>query len=69
MKVAAKDFMNVGDRICLPISVKALPFEKQQDHYSEKEVNFIRGLELYKVLKFDSVGLKLFLSFTFVAKV
>eukprot|EP00257_Ricinus_communis_P004928 XP_002518674.2 RNA pseudouridine synthase 4, mitochondrial [Ricinus communis] len=47
-RVAAKDLMNVGDRIFLPISVQALPFEKQKCHCGEKEANFIRGLELYK---------------------
>ncbi|KAJ6896349.1 hypothetical protein NC651_022531 [Populus alba x Populus x berolinensis] len=47
-RVAAKDSMDVGDRIFLPISVKALPAEKQDCHCSEEEINFIRGLELYK---------------------
>ncbi|XP_011001172.1 PREDICTED: RNA pseudouridine synthase 4, mitochondrial isoform X1 [Populus euphratica] len=47
-RVAAKDSMDVGDRIFLPISVKALPAEKQDCHCSEEETNFIRGLELYK---------------------
>ncbi|KAG6761362.1 hypothetical protein POTOM_034577 [Populus tomentosa] len=47
-RVAAKDSMDVGDRIFLPISVKALPAEKQDCHCSEEEINFIRGFELYK---------------------
>ncbi|XP_058007465.1 RNA pseudouridine synthase 4, mitochondrial isoform X2 [Hevea brasiliensis] len=49
-RVAAKDLLDVGDRIVLPITVQALPFEseKQQYSYNEEEINFIRSLELYK---------------------
>ncbi|KAF9675859.1 hypothetical protein SADUNF_Sadunf09G0077300 [Salix dunnii] len=47
-RVAAKDSMDVGDRIFLPISVKVLPSSKQDCHCSEEEINFIRGLELFK---------------------
>ncbi|KAJ6716559.1 MITOCHONDRIAL RNA PSEUDOURIDINE SYNTHASE [Salix koriyanagi] len=47
-RVAAKDSMDVGDRIFLPISVKVLPASKQDCHCSEEEINFIRGLELFK---------------------
>ncbi|GMN37755.1 hypothetical protein TIFTF001_007076 [Ficus carica] len=47
-RVAAKDSMNLGDRIFLPITVKVLPLEKKECFYNEEEVNFIRSLELYK---------------------
>ena len=56
-KVAAKDSMDVGDRIFLPISVKVLPASKQDCHCSEEEINFIRGLELFKVMDLNSLGL------------
>lgn len=50
MKVGAKDSMNLGDRICLPISVKEFPDHKQEEgHCSEEEAEFIRSLVLYKV--------------------
>ncbi len=53
--MAAKDLLDVGDRIVLPITVQALPFEseKQQYSYNEEEINFIRSLELYKVINFE----------------
>lgn len=55
-RVGAKDMLNIGDRICLPISVREreLPSEKQElhekkvRHCSKEEMNFIRSLELYK---------------------
>ncbi|KDP45903.1 hypothetical protein JCGZ_15463 [Jatropha curcas] len=47
-RVAAKDLMSIGDRIFLPITVQALPSEKQQNVYNQEAVNFIRSLELYK---------------------
>ncbi|PON58067.1 Pseudouridine synthase [Trema orientale] len=47
-RVAAKDSMNLGDRIFLPITVKELPVEKKELLCNEEEVNFIRSLELYK---------------------
>lgn len=54
-RVAAKDSMNVGDRIHLPISVQEFPNDKQElpndkkeCRCSEEEVTFIRSLELYK---------------------
>lgn len=53
-RVGAKDTVNVGDRICLPISVRELPAQKQElqekkaMRCTEEEVNFIRILELYK---------------------
>lgn len=50
LKVAAKDSMNLGDRICLPITVKEFPDDKQEEgHCSEEEINFIRSLVLHKV--------------------
>jgi hypothetical protein len=55
--VAAKDSMDVGDRIFLPISVKVLPAVKQDCHCNEEEINFIRGLELYKVIDINSAVL------------
>jgi hypothetical protein len=51
-KVAAKDSIDVGDRICLPITVREFPLEKQDCHCNEEEVNFVRSLVLYKVLDF-----------------
>ncbi|GAV62308.1 PseudoU_synth_2 domain-containing protein [Cephalotus follicularis] len=47
-RVAAKDLLNLGDQIFLPISVQELPSEKQECHCCEEEVNFVRSLELYK---------------------
>lgn len=55
--MAAKDSMDVGDRIFLPISVKVLPAVKQDCHCNEEEINFIRGLELYKVIDINSAVL------------
>lgn len=55
LKVAAKDSMNLGDRIFLPITVKELPIEKKELLCNEEEVNFIRSLELYKVF-FVGIG-------------
>lgn len=50
-KVGAKDSMNKGERIFLPISVQGSSPVKKQPKYecSEAEMNFIRSLELYKV--------------------
>ncbi|KAL6209851.1 hypothetical protein ACLB2K_020790 [Fragaria x ananassa] len=48
-RVGAKDSMNLGDRICLPISVKEFPDHKQEEgHCSEEEAEFIHSLVLYK---------------------
>ncbi|KAK8603448.1 hypothetical protein V6N13_085634 [Hibiscus sabdariffa] len=47
-RVGAKDSLNVGDRIFLPISVREVPEEKQEHHCTNEESNFIRSLELYK---------------------
>lgn len=58
--MAAKDLLDVGDRIFLPITVQALPSEKQQCSYNEEEINFIRSLLLYKVINLESVSLKLY---------
>ncbi|XP_039001855.1 RNA pseudouridine synthase 4, mitochondrial [Hibiscus syriacus] len=47
-RVGAKDSLNVGDRIFLPISVREFPEEKQEHRCTDEESNFIRSLELYK---------------------
>ncbi|XP_021892317.1 RNA pseudouridine synthase 4, mitochondrial isoform X2 [Carica papaya] len=47
-RVAAKDSLNIGDRIYLPGSVQQFPMKKQECHCNEEEVKFIRGLVLYK---------------------
>ncbi|KNA07729.1 hypothetical protein SOVF_168390 [Spinacia oleracea] len=49
-RVGAKDSMNKGERIFLPISVQGSSPVKKQPKYecSEAEMNFIRSLELYK---------------------
>ncbi|KAK9287165.1 hypothetical protein L1049_015576 [Liquidambar formosana] len=47
-RVAAKDPMNLGDRIFLPITVQELPFVKHECHCNEEEIKFIRSIELYK---------------------
>ncbi|KAB1208440.1 RNA pseudouridine synthase 4, mitochondrial [Morella rubra] len=47
-RVAAKDSMNNGDRIFLPVTVHEFPVEKHNCHCNEEEVNFIRSLVLYK---------------------
>ncbi|KAJ4841952.1 hypothetical protein Tsubulata_025671 [Turnera subulata] len=49
-RVAAKDSMNVGDKIFLPssVTVNVSPVEELECHCSEEEVTFIRSLELYK---------------------
>ena len=48
MHESAKDLMNLGDRIFLPITVEELPSEKHGCHCKDEEINFIHGLELYK---------------------
>ncbi|KAK8527828.1 hypothetical protein V6N12_055027 [Hibiscus sabdariffa] len=52
--VGAKDSLNVGDRIFLPISVREFPEEKQEHHCTNEDSNFIRSLELYK----GGIGIK-----------
>ncbi|KAK6241124.1 hypothetical protein SCA6_006513 [Theobroma cacao] len=47
-RVGAKDALNIGDRIFLPFSVREFREEKQESGCTEEELNFIRGLELYK---------------------
>ncbi|KAG7977064.1 hypothetical protein I3843_05G011400 [Carya illinoinensis] len=47
-RVSAKESMNVGDRIFLPITVQEFPFEKPDCHCDEEEANFVRSLLLYK---------------------
>ncbi|KAL3730419.1 hypothetical protein ACJRO7_027437 [Eucalyptus globulus] len=47
-RVAAKDSINLGDRIYLPISVKELPSKKQECRCNSEEVNFVRGIVLHK---------------------
>ncbi|XP_057963538.1 RNA pseudouridine synthase 4, mitochondrial [Malania oleifera] len=47
-RVAAKDPMNSGDRIFLPITVQETPTEKSELPCKEEEINFIRSLVLYK---------------------
>ncbi|XP_071729954.1 RNA pseudouridine synthase 4, mitochondrial [Rutidosis leptorrhynchoides] len=47
-RVSAKDLMNFGDTIHLPITVQALPTEKAECHCNEEELKFLHDLELYK---------------------
>lgn len=53
--MAAKDSMNLGDRIYLPITVQETPIDKKECHCNEDEASFIRSLEMYKVLGFHNV--------------
>ncbi|XP_009629273.1 RNA pseudouridine synthase 4, mitochondrial isoform X2 [Nicotiana tomentosiformis] len=47
--VAAKEPMNIGDRIFLPITVQKFPSDKVTDYpSSEEEMKFLHSLELYK---------------------
>ena len=55
-KVGAKDSLNIGDRIFLPISVRESPEEKQEHGCTDEELNFIRGLQLYKVLNLNCLS-------------
>ncbi|XP_059647831.1 RNA pseudouridine synthase 4, mitochondrial [Cornus florida] len=47
-RVSAKDLMNFGDRIYLPITVKELRSQKADCLCTEEEVKFLHSLELYK---------------------
>ncbi|PPD79917.1 hypothetical protein GOBAR_DD23147 [Gossypium barbadense] len=47
-QVGAKDSLNIGDKIFLPISVCEVPEEKHEHDCTDEESNFIRSLELYK---------------------
>lgn len=51
--MAAKDLMNSGDRIFLPVSVREVRPTKQDCPCTEEEIDFIRSLEFYKVLNFS----------------
>ncbi|XVE66778.1 hypothetical protein DITRI_Ditri08aG0106400 [Diplodiscus trichospermus] len=47
-RIGAKDSLNIGDIIFLPMSVRELPEEKKEHDCTAEELNFIRSLELYK---------------------
>ncbi|XP_042499558.1 RNA pseudouridine synthase 4, mitochondrial [Macadamia integrifolia] len=47
-RVSAKDALNAGDQIFLPITVQELATEKHECPCSEDEISYIRSLELYK---------------------
>ncbi|THG01055.1 hypothetical protein TEA_000220 [Camellia sinensis var. sinensis] len=47
-KVAAKDSMNLGDQIFLPVTVQEFPSDKPKCFHNEEEMNFLHSLELYK---------------------
>ncbi|KAK4258803.1 hypothetical protein QN277_005211 [Acacia crassicarpa] len=47
-RVTAKDTLNLGDRIFLPVSVKETPQEKHESGITAAEVNFIQSLVLHK---------------------
>lgn len=47
-RVAAKDILNVGDQIFLPISVQVFPREKARGYCNKEEEKFIHSLVLYK---------------------
>lgn len=47
-RVGAKDLMKKGERIFLPITVQGSPVKKREYKCSDEELDFIRGLELYK---------------------
>ncbi|XP_010538615.1 PREDICTED: RNA pseudouridine synthase 4, mitochondrial [Tarenaya hassleriana] len=47
-RVAAKEPLNIGDRIYLPITVRNAPEKKESYDCSEEERKFIQGLVLYK---------------------
>ncbi|KAM3291488.1 RNA putativeuridine synthase 4, mitochondrial isoform X1 [Capsicum chacoense] len=48
-RVSAKESMNIGDRIFLPITVQKFPSEKVVEYpTSEEERKFVHGLEVYK---------------------
>ncbi|XP_010271255.1 PREDICTED: RNA pseudouridine synthase 4, mitochondrial-like isoform X2 [Nelumbo nucifera] len=47
-RVTAKEVMNLGDRIFLPITVQELPSETQEHYCNEDEISYICSLELYK---------------------
>ncbi|XP_031481914.1 RNA pseudouridine synthase 4, mitochondrial [Nymphaea colorata] len=47
-RVSAKNTLNLGDRIFLPISNQDLPISKAGQFCSLDEINYIRSLEIYK---------------------
>ncbi|KAM7470467.1 hypothetical protein LguiA_008650 [Lonicera macranthoides] len=47
-RVSAKDTMELGDRIFLPITVQELPSEKAECLCNAEELKFLHSLELYK---------------------
>ncbi|XP_038705603.1 RNA pseudouridine synthase 4, mitochondrial isoform X3 [Tripterygium wilfordii] len=47
-RVAAKDSMNPGDQIFLPITVKLLPSDERKLPLTKEEVNFIHSLVLHR---------------------
>ena len=53
--MTAKDTLNIGDRIFLPVSVKEMPKEKHESGITAAEVNFIQSLVLHKVLNFNII--------------
>jgi len=60
--VAAKESLNVGDRIYLPLSVdndtpQTPPAKKESFQCSDEERKFVCSLVLYKVLKLYTIGL------------
>lgn len=49
--MAAKDAMNVGDRVVLPITIQDLSQEKKPEiRCSGEEVTFLNSLVVYKVV-------------------
>nr|GLL47288.1 RNA pseudouridine synthase 4, mitochondrial isoform X1 [Ipomoea trifida] len=48
-RVNAKELMNTGDKILLPVTVEKFPTEKEVEHlYSEEQREFLHSIELYK---------------------
>ncbi|XP_077225205.1 pseudouridine synthase family protein [Tasmannia lanceolata] len=47
-RVSAKDAMNLGDRIFLPVTVQEFPPEKDDYCCNNDEINYLQSLELYK---------------------
>ncbi|XP_027158896.1 RNA pseudouridine synthase 4, mitochondrial isoform X2 [Coffea eugenioides] len=47
-RVAAKDLMNSGDRIVLPVSIQKVPSAKTDSTFSEEEMKFLHSMVLFK---------------------
>ncbi|XP_071935596.1 RNA pseudouridine synthase 4, mitochondrial-like isoform X2 [Coffea arabica] len=47
-QVAAKDLMNSGDRIVLPVSIQKVPSAKTDSTFSEEEMKFLHSMVLFK---------------------